>query len=59
VALSKIAQLSSTSKLQERFNSGFIKLVPITNEHIAVMSNVVPPAKPGDLRPVSNERTHE
>jgi len=57
VALSKIAQLSSTSKLQERFNSGFIKLVPITNDHIAVMSNGVPVPKPGELRPVANERT--
>ena len=59
VALSKIAQLSSTAKLQERYNSGFIKLVPITNDHIAVMSNGVPTPKEGELRPVSNERTHE
>ena len=59
VALSKIAQLSSTSKLQERYNSGFIKLVPITNDHIAVMSNGVPAPKAGELRPISNERTHE
>lgn len=59
VALSKIAQLSSTSKLQERYNSGFIKLVPITNDHIAVMTNGVHTAKPGELRAVANERTHE
>lgn len=59
VTLSKIAQLSSTAKLQERFESGFINLVPITNDSIAVLSNA--PAKPaaGELRPVSNERSRE
>jgi len=59
VALSKIAQLSSTAKLQERYNSGFIKLVPIANDHIAVMTNGVPASKAGELRAISNERTHE
>ena len=59
VAESKIAQLSSTAKLQERYDTNFIKLVPITNDHITVLSNA--PASPatGELRPVSNERTHE
>jgi hypothetical protein len=59
VALSKIAQLSSTAKLQERFESGFINLVPITNEHI--VNAGTPTLKPatGELRPVSNERTRE
>jgi hypothetical protein len=59
VALSKIAQLSSTSKLQERYGSGFIKLVPITSDRITVLSNAPTPAGTGELRPVSNERTHE
>ena len=59
VSLSKIAQLSSTSKLQERYDTGFIKLVPITNDHIVVMSNALPAAKAGELRPAANERTHE
>lgn len=59
VALSKIAQLSSTAKLQERYESGFIKLVPITNDRITVMSNTVPKAGAGDLRPASNERAAE
>jgi hypothetical protein len=56
VSLSKIAQLSSTSKLQERYDNGFVKLVPITNEHIAVLSNSQPkPAAPAvGLRPVAN-----
>jgi len=59
VALSKIAQLSSTAKLQERYNSGFIKLVPITNDRIVVMSNVAPKSTVGELRPASNERASE
>jgi hypothetical protein len=56
VALSKIAQLSSTAKLQERYDSGFIKLVPITNDHIAILTNRAPAAETGELRAVSNER---
>jgi hypothetical protein len=59
VALSKIAQLSSTAKLQERYDSGFIKLVPITNDRIVVLSNSVPTSGAGELRAVSNERTGE
>jgi len=56
VSLSKIAQLSSTSKLQERYDTGFIKLVPISNDHIAVVSNAqAKPAAPAvGLRPVAN-----
>ena len=56
VALSKIAQLSSTAKLQERYDSGFVKLVPITNDRIVVMSTIAPKAPVGELRPASNER---
>jgi hypothetical protein len=59
VALSKIAQLSSTAKLQERFNSGFINMVPIRNEHIAVIAGPVVKAAVGELRPISNERGSE
>ena len=59
VAQSKIAQLSSTAKLQERYDTGFIKLVPITNDHITVLSNSPAAPNTGELRPVSNERTHE
>jgi hypothetical protein len=57
-AQSKIAQLSSTSRLQERFDTGFIKLVPITNDHITVLSNTTTPPGRGELRAVANERTH-
>ncbi len=56
VSLSKIAQLSSTAKLQERYATGFIKLVPIANDHIVVMTNSVSKTPVGDLRPASNER---
>ncbi len=56
VAESKIAQLSSTAKLQERYNTGFIKLVPISNDHITVLSNSTAAPSTGELRPVSNEK---
>ncbi len=59
VTLSKIAQLSSTAKLQERYESGFINLVPITNDSIAVLSNGVAKPAAGELRPISNERDRE
>ena len=56
VSLSKIAQLSSTAKLQERYDTGFIKLVPITNDHIVMVGNSPAKSGVGELRPVSNER---
>ena len=56
VSLSKIAQLSSTAKLQERYDTGFIKLVPITNDHIVMVGNTQAKTGIGELRPVSNER---
>jgi len=59
VAQSKIAQLSSTAKLQERYETGFVKLVPITNDHITVLSNSPAAPNTGELRPVSNERARE
>jgi hypothetical protein len=59
VTLSKIAQLASTAKLQERYDSGFIKLVPIANDRIVVLSNSAPRQDTSELRPVSNERANE
>ena len=59
VALSKIAQLSSTAKLQERYASGFIKLVPITNDRIVILGNKSGASGGNELRPVSNERARE
>ncbi|HEY3897867.1 MAG TPA: hypothetical protein VGM54_04590 [Chthoniobacter sp.] len=57
--VTRISQLSSTAKLRERYANGFINLVPITNDKITVLSNIAPRARTGELRPVSNERTHE
>lgn len=57
VAQSKIAQLSSTAKLQERYDTNFIKLTPITNDKIVVLTNKAPAGGSDELRPVSNERT--
>jgi hypothetical protein len=59
VALSKIAQLSSTAKLQERYDSGFIKLVPITNDRIVILGNKGGASSGMELRPVSNGRVRE
>ena len=57
-SLTRIAQLSSTAKLRERYANGFIKLEPISNDKIVILSNTAPAARTGELRPVSNERTH-
>ena len=59
VARSKIAQLSSTAKLQERFDTGFIKLVPITNDRTVVLTTAPVARGAGELRPASNEGGHE
>lgn len=56
VSLSKIAQLSSTAALNARFESGFINLVPITNDAIVVLEKSGPKPGRGELRKVSNER---
>lgn len=58
VAVSKISQLSSTAKLQERYNTGFIKLSPITNDKIIAIS-AGPLQKKGELRAISNEGDKE
>lgn len=57
VSRARIAQLSSTAALQQRFTSGFIKLVPIANEHIVMVSDKAGKSPMGELRPVSNEGT--
>lgn len=59
VTRSKIAQLSSTATLNERYASGFIDLVPITNDLIVVVDHQAPKARAGELRPASNERDDE
>lgn len=59
VALSKISQLCSTAQVQERFARGEIKLVPITQDRIVVLSNSGPAPRAGELRAVANSRTNE
>ena len=59
VARSKIAQLSSTSKLQERYDSGFIKLTAITNDRIVLVPASRPPSGSNELRAVANENPRE
>ena len=56
VTLSKIAQLCSTAKLQERFENGFFDAIPITNEHIVFIPNVEGKPAVSAVRPASNER---
>jgi hypothetical protein len=59
-ARTKIATLSSMAKLQERLDTGFIKLVPITKDHVTVITTAPLPAKAGDLRPAANTKgSHE
>ena len=59
VALSKIAKLSSTAKLQESYSTGFIKLIPITHDHVDVITNSANAPKSDEIQAVSNERTHQ
>lgn len=59
VALSKISQLCSTAQVQERFARGEIKLVPITQDRIVVLSNSGPAPQTGELRAVVNPRNSE
>ncbi len=51
-----IAKLTSTAELQKRFNSGWIKLVPIPGDRIVTVAAPAKPAPPGELRNVVNER---
>lgn len=59
VALSKISQLCSTAKLQERFDRGDIKLVPIMQDRIAVLGQSGPAVQLSELRPVTNGEARE
>ncbi len=59
VARAHIAQLSSTKALQDRFDTGFIKLDKITDSHLTTIRNQ-PGSQPGnELRAVSNERSRK
>ena len=56
VSRAHIAQLASTKALQDRFDTGFIKLAKITDDRIVIVHDKAA-TKPGsELRAVSNER---
>lgn len=58
VARAHIAQLSSTKALQDRFDTGFIKLTKISGDRIVTVRSQ--PGQPGnELRAVSNERSRK
>ncbi len=56
VVRSKIALLSSRAALQRRLDSGFIKLVPITDDRL-VRLDLGSRKSASEIRAVSNERT--
>ena len=51
-----IAKLTSTAELHKRFNSGWIKLVPISGDRIVLVGSAPKPAGQGELRSIANER---
>ena len=56
VARAHIAQLSSTKALQDRFDTGFIKLTKITDDHLIAIRNQADAPAGNELRAVSNGR---
>jgi hypothetical protein len=60
VARSKIAMLSAPRELKQKLDSNFIKLIPITDDRIVRVTEVVAkrPMVEEELRPVTNERTN-
>src|SRR6266446_6735967 len=56
VARTHIAQLSSTKALQDRFDTGFIKLTKITDDKIVMIHGKAVDRAGNQLRAVSNER---
>jgi len=54
VARAHIAQLSSTKSLQDRFDTGFIKLAKITDDRIVTMHQKAGAEAINELRAVSN-----
>ena len=59
VSRAHIAQLSSTKALQDRFDTGFIKLSKITDDRIVVIHNKAADAPGNELRAVSNGRVRK
>jgi len=56
-AEARIALLSSHNELQRRFNEGFIKMIPIANDHIVRIS--VPQHSTNEIRAVANGGTEK
>jgi hypothetical protein len=54
VARVHIAGLTSTKSLQDRFDSGFIKLTKITDDRIVAVRSKAGVESSNELRPVSN-----
>ena len=59
VSRAHIAQLSSTKALQDRFDTGFIKLTKITDDRIVIVPNKAGDRASNELRAVSNERARK
>ena len=59
VARAHIAQLSSTKALQDRFDTGFIKLAKITDDRIVPVHSQSGSKPADELRAVSNERSRK
>ncbi|MGB8169906.1 MAG: hypothetical protein WCF18_20555 [Chthoniobacteraceae bacterium] len=59
VARAHIAQLSSTKALQDRFDTGFIKLSKITDDRIVTVHGAAGSKPANELRAVSNERSRK
>jgi hypothetical protein len=56
VSRARIAQLSSTRALQDRFDTGFIKLTKITDDRIVTIRPKATDKAGNELRAVSNEK---
>ena len=59
VSRAHIAQLSSTKALQDRFDTGFIKLTKITDDRIVAVRSQAGSNPANELRAVSNERSRK
>jgi hypothetical protein len=59
VSRAHIAQLSSTKALQDRFDTGFIKLSKITDDRITTIRGNSGNKAENQLRAVSNERARK
>lgn len=59
VSRAHIAQLSSTKALQDRFDTGFIKLTKITDDRIVSVRSQAVGGAESEIRAVSNQGTRK